>query len=123
MTTARGGGSAKGFLAQGAGFAKHFIRGRLSKADATPVSELANGEARVLEVEGEKLAVYRDEQGSIHAVSAVCRHLGCLVGWNSGERTWDCPCHGSRYRTDGTVIHGPAKRNLERHELPGAARR
>ena len=114
----RAGGSVKEFVAQGAGFAKHFVRGRLSKADATPASELASGEARVLQVDGEKLAVYRDEQRSLHAVSAVCTHLGCLVEWNGAEQTWDCPCHGSRFRTDGSVIQGPAKRELGRRELP-----
>ena len=114
----RAGGSVKEFLAQGAGFAKHFVRGRLSKADSTPASELASGEARVLQVDGDKLAVYRDEQGSLHAVSAVCTHLGCLVEWNGAEQTWDCPCHGSRFRTDGSVIQGPAKRELEPRQLP-----
>ncbi len=53
-----------------------------------------------------------------HAASAVCTYMECLVEWNSGDPTWDCPCHGSRLHTDGTVIHGPAKHNLERHELP-----
>ncbi len=108
-------------MAQGAGFAKHLVRGRLSKADATPASELAHGEARVLQVDGEKLAVSRDEEGSLHAVSAVCTHLGCIVDWNRAEQTWDCPCHGSRFRTDGSVIQGPAKRDLERRELPAEA--
>ena len=114
----RAGGSVKEFVAQGAGFAKHFVRGRLSKADSTPASEVANGEARVLQVNGDKLAVYRDEQASLHAVSAVCTHLGCLVEWNRAEQSWDCPCHGSRFRIDGSVIQGPAKRELERRELP-----
>jgi 3-phenylpropionate/trans-cinnamate dioxygenase ferredoxin reductase component len=110
-------GSVKGFMAQGVGFAKHLVRGRLSKADPTPATALTNGEARVLQVDGEKLAVYRDEQGSLHAVSAVCTHLGCLVEWNRAEETWDCPCHGSRFDVDGGVIQGPAKRDLERTEL------
>jgi Rieske Fe-S protein len=104
-------------VAQGVGFAKHLVRGRLSKADSTPASELANREARVLQVDGDKLAVHRDDQGSLHAVSAVCTHLGCLVEWNRAEQTWDCPCHGSRFRIDGGVIQGPAKRDLERREL------
>jgi nitrite reductase/ring-hydroxylating ferredoxin subunit len=112
------GGSVKEFMAQGAGFAKHFVRGRFAKADATQASELASGEARVLQVDADKLAVHRDEQGSLHALSAVCTHLGCLVEWNRAEQTWDCPCHGSRFRTDGGVIQGPAKRELGRRELP-----
>jgi 3-phenylpropionate/trans-cinnamate dioxygenase ferredoxin reductase subunit len=115
----RAGGSVKEFFAQGAGFAKHFVRGRLSKADATPASQLAAGEGRALQVDGDKLAVHRDEQGALHAVSAVCTHLGCLVEWNRSERSWDCPCHGSRFRSDGSVIQGPAKRPLQPRELPG----
>src|SRR5215207_7214620 len=112
----RAGGSIKEFMAQGVGFAKHFVRGRLSKADATPASELANGEARVLQVNGEKLAVHRDAHGWLTAVSAVCTHMGCLIEWNGAEQTWDCPCHGSRFDREGHVMQGPAKRDLERRE-------
>jgi 3-phenylpropionate/trans-cinnamate dioxygenase ferredoxin reductase subunit len=118
----RAAGSVKEVLAQGVGFAKHLVRGRLSKADATPASELANGEARVLQVDGQKLAVFRDHRESLHAVSAVCTHLGCVVGWNQVEQTWDCPCHGSRFGVDGSVIQGPAKRVLERRKLGGEGR-
>ena len=62
---------------------------------------------------GKKAAVPRDERGDLHAVSPVCTHMGCLVGWNNAERTWDCPCHGSRFAIDGTVIEGPAVHPLE----------
>lgn len=64
-----------------------------------------------------KLAVYRDEQGSLHTLSAKCTHLGCIVHFNSVERSWDCPCHGSRFNTDGTVLHGPAILPLEAAQL------
>jgi glycine/D-amino acid oxidase-like deaminating enzyme/nitrite reductase/ring-hydroxylating ferredoxin subunit len=73
---------------------------------------LAPGEAAILKVDGERVAAFRDENGAIHAVSAVCTHLGCLVGWNETDRTWDCPCHGSRFELSGEVIHGPATRPL-----------
>ena len=59
-----------------------------------------------------KLAVYRDEQGTLHERSAVCPHLGCIVHWNRAEKTWDCPCHGSRFDCRGKVINGPANRDL-----------
>lgn len=59
-----------------------------------------------------KQAVYRDEQGHLHAVSAACTHLGCEVAWNPAEQSWDCPCHGSRFDTDGAVIRGPATQPL-----------
>ncbi|HEU4474525.1 MAG TPA: Rieske 2Fe-2S domain-containing protein, partial [Gemmatimonadales bacterium] len=64
-----------------------------------------------------KLAVYRDEQGGLHSLSAVCTHLGCIVHWNSLEGTWDCPCHGSRFGTDGRVLNGPAAAGLPPREL------
>lgn len=91
-----------------------FVGTRLATRDQTPMSELANGEGRVLTVEGQRLAVYKNEHGELQAVSAVCTHLGCIVDFNSAERTWDCACHGSRFHTDGTVIQGPASRPLER---------
>ena len=64
-----------------------------------------------------KLAVYRDEGGAVHVLSAVCTHLGCVVAWNSDERTWDCPCHGSRFAPRGEVLNGPAPKPLAPLEL------
>ena len=60
-----------------------------------------------------KVAAYRDEAGALHQSSAVCVHLGCIVDWNSKEKSWDCPCHGSRYDAYGKVFQGPANSNLE----------
>jgi Rieske Fe-S protein len=60
-----------------------------------------------------KVAAYRDENGRIHARSAVCTHLGCHLHWNSFERCWDCPCHGSQFSVDGAVLNGPAIHPLE----------
>ncbi len=75
-------------------------------------SELGPGEGGVIERRGEKLAVYVDEAGTQHLLSARCTHLGCTVGWNAGERTFDCPCHGSRFSPMGEVVNGPAARPL-----------
>jgi len=61
---------------------------------------------------GKDVAAYRDDAGALHAVSAVCTHLGCLVSFNPAERSWDCPCHGSRFATDGSVLEGPAVDDL-----------
>jgi Rieske Fe-S protein len=58
------------------------------------------------------VAAFRDDDGTVRAVSAVCTHLGCLVAFNPAERTWDCPCHASRFATDGAVIEGPAVDDL-----------
>ena len=74
--------------------------------------ELGPGEAGIVLAAGRKLAAYRDEAGVLHAVTSRCTHLGCTVGWNDGDKTWDCPCHGSRYDKDGKVIQGPAEENL-----------
>lgn len=59
------------------------------------------------------LAGDRDEEGRLHERSAVCAHLGCIVSWNDSGKTWDCPCHGSRYDRFGTVVSGPANRKLK----------
>ncbi len=77
--------------------------------------DVARGEGRVMRVGRRPLAVHRDEAGELHAVSAVCTHLRCRVAWNAAERSWDCPCHGSRYDVDGTVLQGPAVRPLADH--------
>jgi len=82
------------------------------------VDDLAPGEGRVIGAGAGQRAVHRDEQGVLHAVSARCTHLGCIVRWNAGERTWDCPCHGSRYEPGGEVLTGPATKPLERREAP-----
>lgn len=71
------------------------------------------GEGAIVEEDGRKVAVYKAEDGTEHVLSARCQHLGCTVGWNPGDRTWDCPCHGSRYAFDGRVIKGPATRDLD----------
>jgi glycine/D-amino acid oxidase-like deaminating enzyme/nitrite reductase/ring-hydroxylating ferredoxin subunit len=72
------------------------------------VSQVKPGEGAILRRGVTKVAVYRDENGVLHERSAICTHLGCVVQWNSIERTWDCPCHGSRFHTDGHVVNGPA---------------
>jgi len=114
----RAGGSLKQLLSQGVNFPRRFLAARLSKGETVPLAELGSGEGRVLQVDGQRLAVHRDEAGSLHAVSPVCTHMGCLVDWNRAEGTWDCPCHGSRFTVDGDVIQGPAKRPLERGQIP-----
>jgi Rieske Fe-S protein len=88
------------------------MRDRLRRGAQMGVSDLAPGEAAILNAGGEKVAAFRDEGGKVHAVSAVCTHLGCDVSWNNAERSWDCACHGSRFDHEGRVIHGPAVRDL-----------
>jgi Rieske Fe-S protein len=77
------------------------------------VDEIKNGEGAIIRRGLKKVAAYRDESGRVYARSAVCVHLGCIVDWNQSEKTWDCPCHGSRYDAYGKVFQGPANRDLE----------
>jgi Rieske Fe-S protein len=98
---------------QGVLYPKRFIEGRLKKSDKT-ISSLQDGEGAVLVLDGKKVAVYKSTGGKIEKLSPVCKHLGCIVGFNQTEKTWDCPCHGSRYKADGTVFKGPAKKNLDK---------
>jgi glycine/D-amino acid oxidase-like deaminating enzyme/nitrite reductase/ring-hydroxylating ferredoxin subunit len=93
--------------------AKRFIGDRLTSLSPPSVEKLAPGEGGVCELDGHKVAAYRDDNGNLHAVSARCTHMGCLVTWNAAERSWDCPCHGSRFDVDGQVIQAPAVRPLE----------
>lgn len=92
---------------------KENVKNNLKKEKAD-FSEVKKGQAEVLDINKEKAAVYKDEKGNVHALSAVCTHMGCIVAFNNGEKTWDCPCHGSRFDVDGNVIHEPAAKNLEK---------
>jgi Rieske Fe-S protein len=78
--------------------------------------DLQNGEGKVLS--DRQIAISRDDQGTLHAVSSVCTHVGCEVEWNGEEKTWDCPCHGSRFSSTGEVLHGPAMRPLPPADIP-----
>jgi Rieske Fe-S protein len=74
--------------------------------------DIKTNEGKVINQNGENIAVYKDETGKVTTLSAVCTHMGCIVGWNDKEKTWDCPCHGSRYDKVGKVINGPAVKDL-----------
>jgi Rieske Fe-S protein len=95
----------------------YLIRDRLAGAEATSLSSLKRGQGKILRLHGERVAAYRDDDGKVTTVSPVCTHLGCHVRWNSAERTWDCPCHGSRFEPSGKVIAGPAEAPLEQVEI------
>jgi nitrite reductase/ring-hydroxylating ferredoxin subunit len=77
------------------------------------VQDIPVGQGAVIRDGGKKLAVYRDDEGELHVLSAACTHLGCVVSWNSAEKSWDCPCHASRFDVKGEVLHGPAAEPLE----------
>ncbi|MDB9527491.1 FAD-dependent oxidoreductase [Oscillatoria sp. CS-180] len=76
-------------------------------------NQIKPNEGKLVTVGTDKIAAYRDESGTLHQVSAVCPHLGCIVDWNQAEKSWDCPCHGSRFDVDGKILHGPAVNELK----------
>jgi glycine/D-amino acid oxidase-like deaminating enzyme/nitrite reductase/ring-hydroxylating ferredoxin subunit len=102
----------KEFLTENANVAKAVTKDWLGGGDVSSRDEIAPGEGAVMRRGLTKIAVYRDEHGTAHECSAVCPHLGCIVHWNSAEKTWDCPCHGSRFAPKGAVIAGPANTPL-----------
>ncbi|MEV6653680.1 FAD-dependent oxidoreductase [Streptomyces sp. NPDC051219] len=105
------------FLKHQAVVGKHFVGDRLRTPTPVSVADIAPGTGAVVRVAGERCAVYRDESGTAHAVTARCTHLGCVVAFNNAERTWECPCHGSRFSIDGDVVHGPANRPLDKRDV------
>ena len=96
-----------------------FVGDRLKHRGTRPIEELAPGEGDIVSLDGEKVAGHRRDDGTLVAVSPICTHLGCQVNWNTAERSWDCPCHGSRFSPDGEVLHGPAVHRLERKPTEG----
>jgi len=99
-----------------ASVARHFVTDRLRSSHLDSVGEIEPGTGAMVGIGGERCAVFRDDDGSVQAVSARCTHLGCIVHFNEAERAWECPCYGSRFALDGTVLHGPANRPLERRD-------
>jgi len=107
-----GGGGVRDYIRENADYPYYMMRDRLAAARAQRVRTLPRGAGHVRTVHGRPVAVFRDDDGAVVERSAVCTHLGCTVAWNAAERTWDCPCHGSRFRPDGSVLAGPAERPL-----------
>ncbi len=109
--------SAREFISENVDYPLHMVKDRFHYLGHS-AEDLPRGQGKLIRAGGKPLAVYRDESGALHAVSAVCTHLGCYVHWNDAERSWDCPCHGSRFNTKGEVMNGPAIQNLAPRQLP-----
>ncbi len=90
----------------------YMIKDRLTKSEGRSVRSVKRGEGKILSLQGQRVAVYRDESGHVTQLSPHCTHMGCLVQWNSAEQTWDCPCHGSRFHATGETLAGPAETPL-----------
>ncbi|HVH46706.1 MAG TPA: FAD-dependent oxidoreductase [Labilithrix sp.] len=112
--------AASTYVRENVDFPMHLVSDRLHPPEAKTLADIRPGEGKSVRVGGERLAVYRDPGGELHAVSSVCTHLGCLVRFNQAEKTWDCPCHGSRFGLDGAVLDGPATRPLACKRLVSA---
>jgi nitrite reductase/ring-hydroxylating ferredoxin subunit len=84
----------------------------LTGGEVTSSDAIRSGEGRIVRRGLTNIASYRDEHGVLHERQAICTHLGCVVAWNSTEKSWDCPCHGSRFDTLGHVLNGPANSDL-----------
>lgn len=97
---------------------KKLVTGKVKSAHKT-VEELSLDEGGLVTVFGRKCGAYRDAEGAVHLVDTTCTHMGCELSWNNAEKTWDCPCHGSRFNYDGNVVEGPAKEPLKKIETEG----
>ena len=109
---------AKNIVEENVTVVKQLVKDYLTKPQNEKLSSLSAGDSAIVDAEGETFAAWRAPDGELFAVSSVCTHLGCKVHWNSVETSWDCPCHGSRFRPDGSVIEGPAIKPLKRKHVP-----
>lgn len=103
--------SAKSFIIENLKVAEHLIDGKISPLPKE--INLNTDEAKVVKIKGERIGAYKDANGKIHLVNTTCTHMGCELNWNSAEKSWDCPCHGSRFTYTGEIIEGPAVKPLK----------
>jgi glycine/D-amino acid oxidase-like deaminating enzyme/nitrite reductase/ring-hydroxylating ferredoxin subunit len=105
------------YLKENKDYPYYLIRDRITRPETRTLSTIPSGAGQIVEVDGRRVAAFRDDDGRLTVLSATCTHMGCQVEWNSAERTWDCPCHGSRFQPTGAVISGPAESPLETIDL------
>ncbi|SDB90491.1 Glycine/D-amino acid oxidase [Pelagirhabdus alkalitolerans] len=103
----------KHFIQMNSDTAKHMIEGKLGNMDENNI-DLENNEGMVIRENGKRIGVYRDQNGNLGKLDTTCPHMKCEVNWNKVEKSWDCPCHGSRFSIDGEMLNGPAKTNLKK---------
>lgn len=105
--------SAKSFVVENLKVADELIQGKISPLPQDV--SIKQGEGKIIKANGQRAGAYRDEQDTLHVVDTTCTHMGCELNWNSAEKSWDCPCHGSRFSYEGEIIEGPALRPLNIH--------
>jgi glycine/D-amino acid oxidase-like deaminating enzyme/nitrite reductase/ring-hydroxylating ferredoxin subunit len=101
------------FFKQAVGGFIAYLKDKPGRVDEVSLSEIKTGEGKIIELNGKKYGAYAESQEKLHLVSAECTHLKCIIKWNNDEKSWDCPCHGSRFTYKGEVLNGPANSNLE----------
>jgi glycine/D-amino acid oxidase-like deaminating enzyme/nitrite reductase/ring-hydroxylating ferredoxin subunit len=104
------------YLRENVDYPYHLVTGFLKRTEGDDTESVGKGEGRILKLDGKRCAVSRDSEGTVRIHSAICTHMGCVVRWNGAEQSWDCPCHGSRFNTEGGVMAGPAESPLPEHE-------
>jgi glycine/D-amino acid oxidase-like deaminating enzyme/nitrite reductase/ring-hydroxylating ferredoxin subunit len=105
-------GATWNYLRENKDYPYYMIKGWIARPEADSVRQLKPGDGMIIGSRGKKRAVFRNKNGKLCQLSPVCTHLGCIVRWNPAESTWDCPCHGSRFKPTGEVIAGPAEEAL-----------
>jgi glycine/D-amino acid oxidase-like deaminating enzyme/nitrite reductase/ring-hydroxylating ferredoxin subunit len=108
-------GSILTFIKQNLDVAMNFVSGKFPTG--SPAGKIEKGEGKIVNVAGQKIGAYRDEKGKLHLIDTTCTHMGCELKWNDAEKTWDCPCHGSRFSPAGEVIDSPAFEPLDKIEI------
>jgi glycine/D-amino acid oxidase-like deaminating enzyme/nitrite reductase/ring-hydroxylating ferredoxin subunit len=111
------------YVTENADYPYYLLRDRLARAETDSLDDVKIGEGKIVKVEGKKVAAYRDKDGKLILLSPVCTHLKCIVRWNAADETWDCPCHGSRFKPDGEVFSGPAEEALAKVTVDTSARK
>jgi glycine/D-amino acid oxidase-like deaminating enzyme/nitrite reductase/ring-hydroxylating ferredoxin subunit len=111
-------GGAWNYVTENIDYPYFLVRDRLARAEAKSLRALKSNQGKILSLDGQKVAAFRDEKGRVTLCSPVCTHLKCIFDWNEAEHTWDCPCHGSRFKPTGEVISGPAEEPLEKLPNP-----
>jgi len=105
------------FVKNAADVTGNFLGKLLPEEKIKELDEIKNDEAKLVKFENESVALYRDESGKIHSVSSACTHIDCSVAWNTAEKVWECPCHGSRFSMDGEMYTAPARKDLEKIQI------
>jgi Rieske Fe-S protein len=103
------------YAKENADYPYYLLRGWLDRhGEEDSLNAVGRGEGKILSLDHQRVAAYRDDEGQVTLLSPVCTHLRCIVRWNGSEKTWDCPCHGSRFKATGEVIAGPAEEDLRK---------